>query len=272
MRILLVEDNPFNQELAQTILEGAKLSVTTAGNGVEALTLLGREGFDAVLMDLSMPVMDGLTATRLLRQCEQGVADGTAEHRQLLSQLVARCRGRRTPVIALTAYASAEDREQCRATGMDDYLNKPFQPEEIIAVLGRIACGHAATIADGAAPPAATAPASVSAAGVRRHLTDQYLLSPEKLDYFMRGASESIAAYLNDAEAALKKSEMRALTLKAHAIKGSLLNLGLPRIADIARAIEQGAKTGSGSSEEFARHLAEMRRELAPLLDECGAD
>ncbi len=271
MRILLVEDNPFNLELAQTILEGAKLSVTTAGNGVEALTLLGREVFDAVLMDLSMPIMDGLTATRLLRQCEQGVADGSAEQRPLLSQLVARCRGRRTPVIALTAYASAEDREQCRASGMDDYLNKPFQPEEIIAVLGRIARRHAAIIADGAAPLTATAPPSVSAAGIRRHLTDQYLLSPEKLDYFMRGASESIAAYLNDAEASLENREMRALTLKAHAIKGSLLNLGLPQVADIARAIEQGAKTGTGSTEEFARQLAEMRRELAPLLNECGA-
>jgi CheY-like chemotaxis protein len=276
MRILLVEDNPFNRELAQTILEGAKLSVVMASNGVEALTILGRETFDAVLMDLSMPVMDGLTATRLLRQCEQGEADGPDEHRQILEQLLSRCQGRRTPVIALTAYASSEDREQCRAMGMDDYLSKPFQPEEIIAVLGGIACCRAGATAVVADPrqEAATVPddggtADVLLAMVRRHLTEQYLLSADKVDYFMGGARQSLAVYLDDAEVALAHGEMKALSLQAHSIKGSLLNLGLPTIAAIARMIEQGAKVGSGDTQLLGRQLADLRRELAPLLEEA---
>ena len=266
MQILLVEDNPFNRELAQIILEKANQAVTMAANGVEALTIMGQKEFDAVLMDVTMPIMDGVTATRLLRQCEQGESAGPAEQQPILDLLVARCRGRRTPVIALTAQASEEDRQQCRACGMDAYLTKPFQPEEILAVLGRITADQTAPVAGAVVPSEQIAPPAVDQAVVRRHLVAAYSLPPEKVELIISGAILAIKACLNDIDSALTTGDLKTLALKAHTLKGTLLNLGLPGIAEIAKQMEQSGKKGEGSQETFARQLAQLRLELGLFL------
>ncbi|MEY2632571.1 MAG: hypothetical protein RIR00_1225 [Pseudomonadota bacterium] len=117
-RILLVEDTPVNQRLGQVILQKHGYKVTLAEDGLVALNLLAAQEFDLILMDVQMPNMDGLEATRRLRQLE---AAGR----------------RRTPVVALTANALAGDRETCLAAGMDDFLAKPFHADEMYAVVGR---------------------------------------------------------------------------------------------------------------------------------------
>jgi signal transduction histidine kinase/ActR/RegA family two-component response regulator len=119
-RILLVEDIRINQIVASRLLEKMGCVVEVAGNGVEALDVLSRERFDAVLMDCFMPEMDGFEATRQLRQLE---ASGTVP---------------RTPVIALTAAASAADRERCFAAGMDDFVPKPILEGELERALGKV--------------------------------------------------------------------------------------------------------------------------------------
>jgi CheY-like chemotaxis protein/HPt (histidine-containing phosphotransfer) domain-containing protein len=106
-RILLVEDNSFNQQIALEMLEEAGCAVCLAQNGLEALDLLAKATFDIVLMDVQMPVMDGLQATRLIR-------------------LDPRLAGLR--VLAMTATATSEDRERCMESGMDDFITKPIQP------------------------------------------------------------------------------------------------------------------------------------------------
>lgn len=118
--VLLVEDNPVNQLLAKTLLEQTGHSVRVAGNGRDGISRWRQGGVDAILMDIQMPVMDGLSATRELRQIEreQGLA--------------------RTPVIAITANAMSGDREQCIAAGMDDYIAKPFRRSELRAALNRV--------------------------------------------------------------------------------------------------------------------------------------
>jgi CheY-like chemotaxis protein len=116
--ILLVDDNPVNQKLARAVLEKGGHAVTVAGNGAEALDLIAGGHFALVLMDVQMPVMDGLEATRLLRARE-------AE------------RGGHLPVIAMTANAMAGDREQCLAAGMDDYVAKPVRPQELYTAIAR---------------------------------------------------------------------------------------------------------------------------------------
>jgi hemerythrin-like metal-binding protein/PAS domain S-box-containing protein len=113
-RILLVDDEPFNREIAQALLEEAGLSVAVAEDGVEALALARAEPFALILMDMQMPRMDGLEATRQLR---------------------AQAGGDRVPVIAMTANAFAEDRQRCLAAGMNDYLAKPVDPERLYAVV-----------------------------------------------------------------------------------------------------------------------------------------
>ena len=114
-RVLLVEDNRFNRQIAKTFLDHAFVEVTEAENGAVAVELAQKHDFDLVLMDIQMPVMDGYAATALLRQ-----------------QL-----GLTTPIVALTANAIKGEREKCLAAGMDDYLTKPFREEELLSKVSR---------------------------------------------------------------------------------------------------------------------------------------
>jgi len=116
LRILLAEDNPVNQRLATKLLEkrGHQVTVTATGSG--AVQRIQEEAFNVVLMDVQMPDMDGLQATALIREWEKS-------------------RGRRTPIIALTAHSMKGDRERCLAAGMDNYITKPFEAAQLIAVV-----------------------------------------------------------------------------------------------------------------------------------------
>ena len=114
--VLLVEDEPVNQEVARLFLLDAGLDVAIAGNGAVAVDMLGNAPFDLVLMDMQMPEMDGLEATRRIR----------------------RLPGReRVPIVAMTANAFAEDRAQCMAAGMDDFLSKPVEPDRLFTTILR---------------------------------------------------------------------------------------------------------------------------------------
>ena len=118
-KILLVEDNPVNREVAVGMLESLGCTAHAAENGWLALEAMNNDAFDAVLMDCQMPVMDGLTATAELRRREQNSG------------------GARLPVIALTANTMEGDRERCLAAGMDDFLSKPFTQQQLAALLKR---------------------------------------------------------------------------------------------------------------------------------------
>jgi two-component system sensor histidine kinase/response regulator len=130
LRILLAEDNAINSALATAILEKRGHSVAHSGNGREALEAAAREAFDLILMDVQMPEMDGFEATRRIRESE-------------------RASGRHTPIAAVTAHAMAGDRERLLAAGMDDYLSKPLQKAELLALIERISAGRRSA---GAAP------------------------------------------------------------------------------------------------------------------------
>jgi CheY-like chemotaxis protein len=116
MHILLAEDNAVNQRLAVRLLEKRGHSVLVAGNGYEALVAHATGVFDAILMDVQMPGMDGLESTRMIRERERHV-------------------GGHTPIIALTAHALTGDRERCLAAGMDEYLSKPIQAIQLYRTL-----------------------------------------------------------------------------------------------------------------------------------------
>jgi CheY-like chemotaxis protein len=119
-RILLAEDNPVNQSLAVALLTKRGATVTVAGNGREAVEACVGGGFDIVLMDMQMPELDGLEATREIRQRE--TARGLS----------------RTPIIALTAHAMNEDRDLCLAAGMDSFVSKPIRHAELFAAIERV--------------------------------------------------------------------------------------------------------------------------------------
>ena len=118
--MLLAEDSLVNQKLAVGLLTRRGHQVTVASDGQQAVDMTDRERFDVVLMDVQMPVLDGLRATEEIRQRE----DGT---------------GRRLPIVALTAHAMTGDRERCLSAGMDTYLTKPFRAEQLFAIIERLA-------------------------------------------------------------------------------------------------------------------------------------
>ncbi len=127
LSILLVEDNVINQKLAVALLKREGHHTTLADNGQIALDILAQRRFDLVLMDMMMPVFDGLQATRCFRATEQGS---------------------RTPIVAMTANVMPGDRERCLQAGMDDYLSKPISIAELHRVLARFAKGPVATVLD----------------------------------------------------------------------------------------------------------------------------
>jgi CheY-like chemotaxis protein len=112
LSILLAEDNRVNQLLMVRLLEGRGHQVTVAGDGHVALDEVARHGFDVILMDVQMPELDGLEATRILRE-----------------------RGVETPIIAMTAHAMQGDRDKCLKAGMNSYISKPIQPEEVFQAI-----------------------------------------------------------------------------------------------------------------------------------------
>ncbi|MDX2414523.1 MAG: response regulator, partial [Bacteroidales bacterium] len=114
--ILLVEDNPTNQKIVMITLRSLVKNIDTATTGKEALDKFGKSAYDAILMDIQLPIMDGITAAAKIRELEQS----TSIH---------------TPIIAITANAMIGDKEKCLSAGMDDYLSKPFQPSQLINIL-----------------------------------------------------------------------------------------------------------------------------------------
>lgn len=135
LRIALAEDNPVNVLLAQRLLEKRGHTVLIARDGKEALAILERHAVDLVLMDVQMPNMDGLEATGEIRRCEK------TGH---------------VPIIALTAHAMGGDRERCLAAGMDGYLSKPIQPEELYRIIEQF-CGEVSHTPGATATPSQSA-------------------------------------------------------------------------------------------------------------------
>jgi CheY-like chemotaxis protein len=145
-----VDDSEVNREVATLTLERAH-RVTGAGTGLEALALLAQADFDAVLMDVQMPKMDGPVATMAIRAAEGGEPVLAAVPEELARALTTRLAGRHVPIVAMTGHAMDEDRDRCLAAGMDGYLSKPFRHEQLAAVLAEVV--HGRTTVERTAPP-----------------------------------------------------------------------------------------------------------------------
>ncbi len=136
LRVLLAEDDPSNQYPAQKLLEKAGHTVTLAEDGRHVLDLIKAHDYDVILMDVQMPVMDGVEATQRIRRQESEVRDHRSETGSRKSDLRHQAQG--IPIIAMTAYAMAGDRERFLEAGMDDYLAKPVTIEALNSVLGKV--------------------------------------------------------------------------------------------------------------------------------------
>jgi signal transduction histidine kinase/CheY-like chemotaxis protein/HPt (histidine-containing phosphotransfer) domain-containing protein len=246
-RVLLVEDNPVNQELARHMLDFLGCSVRVAGEGRAALEALAAgEAFDVVLMDCEMPGMDGFEATAAIRLKE---TEGAA----------------RLPIIALTAGAIEGDREKCLAAGMDDYLSKPFSIQQIEQVLRR---WITAPDDDAAAP-------HVDAAVIER-LLEQTGGGAELLQSLIRTYLADAPGRVGAIEAGMARGDAAGVARAAHALKSASANLGATTLARLCRDLEvhcRGASTHGAQelADAIASEFGHVRAELAGRSRETAA-
>ena len=270
-KVLLVEDNPVNREVAIAMLQDLCSQVEVAGNGHEAVAAFsGRisdNAFDLILMDCQMPEMDGFAATAEIRRQEASAAMSSAVLRRPP-------RARRIPIIALTADAMHGDRERCLAAGMDDYLSKPFSQEQLDAVLRRWLPAGADR------KPAARTPVPAPRAGGSS--ADRRLLDFQALDRIRAlqrpGAPDIlkkvITLYLEDAPKlldalrdAVARSDCAAMQRAAHTCKSSSANLGALRLAGLCEEMEHDARAGSCEQAQARLGIIEDEyKKLVPAL------
>ena len=224
--VLLAEDNPVNVEVAKEFLSGFGCQVHVAGNGLEAVAALASTTFDLVLMDCQMPVMDGLSATRRIRAIERANQQP------------------RTPIVAMTANAFAEDRAKCLESGMDDYLSKPYSEQDLRQILVKW-MGNRAVAAPSGSDTEAVTTARATAACADNSVLDQGVLSPlrkAKPELFRRLVRTYMAyapkalSELNRASAA---NDFEALSAVAHSLKSSSANLGASALSSYCRSLER---------------------------------
>jgi PAS domain S-box-containing protein len=219
LKILLVEDNALNQILAVRLLEKSKHTVVVANNGREAIELLGRDHFDLVLMDIQMPEMDGLEATRVIRRSDSGV----------LNQKI--------PIIAMTANAMQKDREECIAAGMDDYVSKPLSVKEFIETIGRCMEGKALA---GEKPTdiRATSDGIISRPRALELLGGDEDLLIKVYGLFIDAAPQNLEK-LRDA---LEKGDIEVMERQAHSLKSMAGSVGADSLQNAALQVETAAR------------------------------
>ena len=273
-RILLVEDNPVNQEVGMAMLEGLGCLATLSGNGEEALAELARGSFDLVLMDCQMPGMDGYQATRQIRADEAREASlGGREPTRL-------------PIIALTAHAMMGNRDACLKAGMDDYLTKPFTQAGLRLLLSRWLPEYASLRDRTAGPPGGTLceaaawppggafreaaagpgaerrPAPAAAQQPAPQVIDEGVLDgirvlqrvgrPNLLDKMILHFCGDSSQVLKKLRAGVQAGDVEEIRAAAHSFKSSSAYLGALHLAELCKQIEAAAlEEGPGAAAEI---------------------
>jgi len=237
LRILLAEDNPINQKLAIGLLEKRGHTVVVANDGNEAVNAMLGDSFDAVLMDVQMPEMDGLAATAAIRREEKK-------------------RGGHVPIIAMTAHVMEGDRQKCLDAGMDDYLAKPMRPNDLFAALDRN-IGNRVTDALREPEPAGERSPFNAAVALRTVDGDKELLA--ELAALLL---DDYPGKLEELQEALEGGDPATLERSAHSLKGAAANLGLEAAKKLAAGLELKGKEADldGSGELLSRLEKELER------------
>ena len=257
--ILLVEDNSINQRVAQSLLNKLGLSADTASNGEEALVALSKKPYDLVLMDVQMPVMDGLEATRRIRSPSSLVLNPAV------------------PIVAMTAYALQGDRERCMAAGMDGYVSKPFTSDALIVLLERWLPGKAKIPASplNADEAKETTMPNPNAGKEEPVSPDRPILDMSAMAKRLMGDQElalqicgvvvdEIPRQFAELRRLVAAGDVHASERQAHTIKGAALNIGAEDLRLVAHDMEVAGR--SGDREAVNRLLPAMEEQLIRVL------
>lgn len=252
-RVLVADDSPVNLRLVTSILESHGHRAVTVGNGLLAFNAAGETAFDAILMDLDMPEMDGLQATAAIREAER-----RSPHR--------------ATIIALTARTLPGAREACMAVGMDGFLGKPISADTLLPLMRDLvqtakAAGTADRKTDVKAdakvrPAAATAAPAIDRADLLERLGGDAELLAELAEIFYAETPRMLTALRTAAEVGDASNVQRV----AHTLRGSVAVFGAHAASQAAQSLEQMARGGSLAGSAGA--LAALDEEVARLSDE----
>jgi len=241
--VLLVEDNATNRRVAELFLERAGCEVVLAVDGAEALAVLEKRRVDLVLMDVQMPVMDGLEATRRIRQDVAG--------------------GARIPIVGLTASALKEQVEACRAAGMDDVIAKPIERERLEAMLERYAPAVGTRTGRHVIRPplerAVPGGGEITVPRFHEVTAGDAVLARGLVESFEHGAVQAFS----DLESALGRGDFTTARRAAHTLVGSSANMGAVRLEAVAAAMEHAAINQDGVTLRPLVAAAQTRLEAA---------
>jgi PAS domain S-box-containing protein len=238
LRILLVEDNPVNQKLALLLLARIGYRADFANNGCEALHSVQRQRYDVVFMDMHMPEMDGLEATRRIRALDvQGV---------------------RPWIVALTANAMQEDRRICLAAGMDDFVSKPIQGGDLRRALLKVPNAR-----NMSAEPEPVLPDDTFTAP--DYLTEMLSEDSDSAAELVQLFLEDTASSLNAMDAALASADSGRVSRLLHSIKGSSAQMGALTMSNACAELERGA--GAGDLSPTGQRMPEIRKIFDELND-----
>ena len=238
LRVLFAEDNPTNQFVALQLLKGFDIQIDVAGDGVEAVDAAARFAYDVICMDVRMPEMDGLEATRLIRK--RGGILGSI------------------PIIALTANAFPEDVQACFAAGMTAFVPKPVSKDVLVGAILRAVSGERAPPAAGPPMPDTNVPDLLKCKQINAPAVDVGGLRQLRADLGPDGAAELLAVFLHETEARLQRLADAALSpavlqREVHTLKGAAGTVFAARLAALAAVAEQRLKAGGQmTSDELA--------------------
>ncbi|NTW99072.1 MAG: response regulator [Geobacteraceae bacterium] len=252
MDVLVADDVEINRAIVQALLEPHGYRITCVENGLKAVEAFESKRYDVVLMDVQMPVMDGLQATRAMRNYERAMGRSVP-----------------VPIVAMTAIAGNEDRQVCLESGMDDYLTKPLKPGQLLQLLNKF-CHHPieSVGATRGIPPASALNVLPAERGKSAPVFDRNELLerlggrsemiPRFVDLFCKG----VLPHMEGLEAALAAGDADGVRRHAHAIKGSAGNIAALQMHKTASLLEKSANEGD---------LTEAPQRLAMLQDEYRA-
>ena len=247
LRILLVEDNPANQKLANYILQDRGHLVEIAGDGQEAVYLTEQNRYDVILMDVQMPGMNGLEATAAIRKRDDGDT--------------------RVPIIAMTAHAMKGDRDRCLAAGMNGYLSKPVNAQEMIGLVESLACVAAPRTQPAAATPTAAeiSPQATSPVFDAEEALSRCFDSEDMVREMIQCFFDEVDTSFPKMRAALEKGDLEEVGRLGHRMKGTVVYLGAEPAKRAALRVERFCKSSGGTQAEAGEAVNALEHECIVL-------
>ncbi|MEA1923754.1 MAG: ATP-binding protein [Pseudomonadota bacterium] len=277
-KILIVDDNLLNLNLLSAILKEKNLNPYMAKNGLQALEIIAHEKVDLIFMDLQMPRLDGLKTTQIVRCLESGDQNRDDQNRDddlsgvipqtLWTNLQLKLADIHIVIIAITAHLVRGTKKECLAAGMEDCLRKPYQPEEIFAIITNY---FPATVNLMSQPPTEQKNLPVKSEDrvasrilAETYLRENYFLDDSSVAAMLETLGRSLADNFNEAERALADNDLIKLGQIAHSLKGSIANIGFSELAEQAREIEIGVH--SQPELPYVDMVAQLKRNLSKLM------